>query len=76
VHRAHCIAIALHRPVPQDLVKRDDEVLLLLREAAALQVRAEVVDPPQAAALAAPLQPCTREAGSAKPISGRVCVGE
>jgi hypothetical protein len=42
-------------------VEREDEVLLLLREAAALQVGAEVVDPPQAAALAAALQPCTHQ---------------
>ena len=35
----------------------DDEVLFLRREGAALEVRAEVVDPPEAAALAAPLQP-------------------
>ena len=47
-------------------MKRDDEVLLLLREAAALQVGAEVVDPPQAAALAAPLQPCTHARTTAR----------
>jgi hypothetical protein len=38
----------------------DDGALLLLREGAALQVRPEVVDPPESAALAAPLQPCRR----------------
>ena len=55
-----CIATAsCYRPVAQDLMERDDEVLLLLREAAALEVRAEVVEPTQAAALAAALQPCT-----------------
>jgi len=51
----------LYRPVAEDLVEREDEVLLLLREAAALQVGTEVVDPPQAAALAAALQPCTQQ---------------
>jgi len=49
----------LRPPVPQDLVEADDGVLLLLREAAPLQVGAQVVDPPKSAALAAPLQPCT-----------------
>jgi hypothetical protein len=38
-------------------VEADDELLLLRREGAALEVRPEVVDPPEAAALAAPLQP-------------------
>jgi hypothetical protein len=35
----------------------EDGALLLLREGAALEVRAEVVDPPEPAALTAPLQP-------------------
>jgi hypothetical protein len=61
-------------PVPQDLVERDDEVLLLLREAAALEVGAEVVDPPQAAALAAALQPCTPpQDNSGKLGAGWIC---
>jgi hypothetical protein len=51
-------------------VQRDDEVLLLLREAAALQVRPQVVDPPKTAALAAPLQPCSKNEQSAKTING------
>jgi hypothetical protein len=44
--------------VAEELVELDDELVLLLGEVAALEVRAEVVDPPQAAALAAPQQPC------------------
>jgi hypothetical protein len=40
-------------------VEADDGVLLLLAEVAALDVRAQVVDPPEPAALAAPQQPCT-----------------
>ena len=35
----------------------DDEVFLLWREGAALEVRTEVVGPPEAAALAAAVQP-------------------
>jgi hypothetical protein len=47
-------------PVSEDAVDVDDGALLLLGEGAALQVRPEVVDPPEPAALAAPLQPCRR----------------
>jgi len=43
-------------PVAEDGVEADDELLLLRREGAALEVRPEVVDPPEAAALAAALQ--------------------
>ena len=43
-------------PVAEDGVEADDEFLLLRREGAALEVRPEVVDPPEAAALAAALQ--------------------
>ena len=43
-------------PVPEDLMQADDGIFLLLRETAPLQVGAQVVDPPQPAALAAPLQ--------------------
>jgi hypothetical protein len=46
--------------VSEDAVDVDDGALLLLGEGAALQVRPEVVDPPEPAALAAPLQPCRR----------------
>uniref|UniRef100_A0A0A9GGI7 Uncharacterized protein n=1 Tax=Arundo donax TaxID=35708 RepID=A0A0A9GGI7_ARUDO len=48
-------------------MQADDRVLLLLREAAPLQVGAEVVDPPQPAALAAPLQPCELGHGAPAP---------
>ena len=37
----------------------EDEELLVGGEVAALQVRPQVVEPPQAAALPRPLQPCT-----------------
>ena len=37
-------------------MEADDEILLLLGEAAPLEVRPQVVDPSQPAALAAPLQ--------------------
>jgi hypothetical protein len=47
-------------PVSEDAVDVDDGALLQLREGAALQVRPEVVDPPEPAALAAPLKPCRR----------------
>ena len=49
--------LQLCRPVAEDPVERDDVVLLLLREAAALEVGAEVVEPPQPAALAAAVKP-------------------
>jgi hypothetical protein len=44
--------------VAEDLVELDDEVLFVGGEGAALEVGAQVVDPPQTAALAAPLQAC------------------
>ena len=44
-------------PVAEDAVDVDDGALLVVGEGAALEVRPEVVDPPEAAALAAPLQP-------------------
>jgi len=39
--------------VAEEAVELDDELVLLLREVAALEVGPEVVDPPEAAALAA-----------------------
>jgi hypothetical protein len=42
--------------VSEDLVELDDDVVLLLGEVAALEVGAQVVDPPEAAALAAAQQ--------------------
>jgi hypothetical protein len=44
--------------VAEDAVELDDGLVLLEGEAAALDVRAEVVGPPQPAALPAPRQPC------------------
>jgi hypothetical protein len=45
-------------PVAEQSVELDDGLLLLQAELAPLDVRPEVVRPPEAAALAAPLQPC------------------
>ena len=45
-------------PVAEQCVELDDGLLLLQAELAPLDVRPEVVRPPEAAALAAPLQPC------------------
>lgn len=44
-------------PVPEKSVELDDGLLLLQAELAPLDVRPEVVRPPEPAALAAPLQP-------------------
>jgi hypothetical protein len=57
------------RPVPvaELLVQLDDGVLLLLGEVAALDVRAQVVDPPEAAALAAAQQ--ARLLGEGAPVA-------
>jgi len=46
-------------PVAEELVEADDEVLLVVGDVAALDVRPEVVEPPQPAAFAAPAQTCT-----------------
>ena len=51
--------------VADDGVELDDGLLLLGAEGPALDVRPEVVGPPQPAALAAPVQPCMR--ANAKP---------
>ena len=45
-------------PAPDGVVEGADDPVLLLRVAAVLDVRAQVVEPPQPAALAAPVQPC------------------
>jgi hypothetical protein len=45
-------------PVADDGVELEDRVVLLGGEVPALDVRAQVVGPPQPAALAAPVQPC------------------
>jgi hypothetical protein len=58
-------------PVAEDAMGVDDGALLLLGEGAALEVRPEVVDPPEPAALAAPLQPwSTRQEHDAHQDSG------
>jgi hypothetical protein len=44
--------------VAEDAVELDDSLLLLEGEAAALDVRPQVVSPPQPAALPAPCEPC------------------
>jgi len=47
-------------PVAEESLEVDDELLLLVGEVAALDARAEVVGPPEPAALAAPHQPCSQ----------------
>lgn len=42
-------------------MEADDELLLLLGEAASLEIRPQVVDPSQPATLATPLQSCTQQ---------------
>jgi hypothetical protein len=56
--------------VAQHGVEVEDGLLLLLRELAPLDVRPQVVGPSQPAALAAPVQPCSKL--SAKSIIGNV----
>jgi hypothetical protein len=46
--------------VAERVVQLDEGLLLLGGEVAALEVRAEVVDPPQPAALSAPEQTCPK----------------
>ena len=48
----------LRPPVPKDSMEFNDEVFLLLRERTSLEVRPQVVYPPQPAALATSLEPC------------------
>jgi hypothetical protein len=49
----------IYIPVAPAGVEVEDEELLVGGEVAALHVRPQVVEPPQAAALPRPLQPCT-----------------
>jgi len=44
-------------PAPDGVVEGQDDPVLLLRVAAVLDVRAQVVEPPQPAAVAQPIQP-------------------
>lgn len=55
------MATAAYVLVAEKAVKLDDGLLLLGGEVAALEVRPEVVDPPESAALPAPEQTCTRQ---------------
>jgi hypothetical protein len=50
-------------PASDGVVEGADDEVLLLGVAAVLDVRAEVVQPPQPAALAAPVQPCAGTSG-------------
>jgi hypothetical protein len=61
--------------VAEKAVELDDGLVLLLREVAALEVRPEVVDPPQAAALAAAGQAGGLGQGAPAPLSVRLDVG-
>jgi hypothetical protein len=61
--------------VAEQAVELDDGLVLLLREVAALEVRPEVVDPPQAAALAAAGQAGGLGQGAPAPLSVRLDVG-
>ena len=53
------VVIRESSPVAEERVELDDGLLLLERELAPLDVRPQVVGPPEPAALAAPLQPCS-----------------
>lgn len=46
-------------PVSKESVESEDEVVLVHGEVAALDVGAQVIDPPQPTALPTPRQPCT-----------------
>ena len=46
------------RPVSKELVESDDEVLLLLRYVAPLDIGTQVVEPPEAAALPTSIETC------------------
>ncbi len=46
------------RPVAEESVEPEDELLLVAGDVAPLDPRPQVVEPPQPAALPAPLQPC------------------
>ena len=48
-------------------MEADDEILLVVGDVAALDVGPEVVQPPQPAALATPVQPCNASARGRSP---------
>jgi len=50
-------------PVAKRGVELDDHLLLLLRDVPPLEIRPQVVDPSQPAALPAPQQPCRSKIG-------------
>lgn len=54
VHRASGVDL----PIAEDGMEVDDELLLVEREATPLNVRPEIVRPPQSAALATAEKPC------------------
>jgi hypothetical protein len=56
-------------------VEGDDDGVLLLGEAAVPDVWPEVVEPPQPAALAAPLQPCDHTSHPSRSIKKHVFAG-
>jgi hypothetical protein len=53
----------MHSPAPDADVEAADQPVLVLREAAVPDVGPEVVEPPEPAALAAPVQPYKRAKG-------------
>jgi len=57
LRRSRAAETGRHVLVAEEAVQLDDEVVLVGGEVAALDVRLEVVEPPQPAALAGPLQP-------------------
>ena len=50
------VRVQLLRPVTEEVVEPDDEILLVVGDVAALDVWPEIVEPPQPAALAATSQ--------------------
>ena len=61
----------IYVPAPDGDVEAADEAVLVLGEAAVPDVRPEVVEPPQPAALAAPVQPCVHHHHQLRPVSNQ-----
>ena len=57
-------------PVAEQGVQLNDGLFLLRRESASLDVRSEIIGPPEPAALAAPLQSCWSERRGTKKTGG------